>query len=1069
MTRNKTHSDTDDHSEARPSGRRWLRRLLLTGAGLLVVMAILVCLAPTLLSTQVGKGWGVGLLNDRIEGRVLVDRMTLRWRGGQSLQGVVVQDTAGAPIVRIARLDLPDIGLWDLLLGRLSVGRIEIESVAGDLVGYDDGSTNVQRALQPRGAGSSNQTTRPVPSDSGSTAHWPGGFSFDLYIRDVDLTYRAESVDEPIRLVVKEAVVNATDPNLLKIRLDSAISKRDEQGTFFADIEVHNLFSSDGRLTPDQMTAKVTTDLAELPVAWVDEVLNTEGRYAALIGNRMNGHVLADIKSDGGTAALELVGEHLNVQANLIYDGNSLRTDDDASSINLTVSPEAWSLITRKDEAVHSELKEPARVALKLHRFVLPIDEDGLGLDRLAVDLGFELSDVRLAIAEVGDVMFASTAGRLRSDHFGEQVKLAFDMTSSLNGRPGKVHLEMGVNGLIGPDQRVNTDGITVRINGKLANAPIPAILDELLPAVTRGLATRELGSVVDADMTVRAEPNDKSGIGGRFELDLLAGGGESAFQSALIGGFTVETGLIRAQLDNGSYASLRVTPGLIDAIRRSEESGITDTESRIVLHAPAPVRLEIDRAVVSLNRKDADWTPDTDAARLSASLFSRRATLALDGRPASTIENLAVNLNANDGLGDQISIEVRADLLDPTDPTRDKPGSVKSDNTIEGLFDDKGGMTVEQAVYTTETQVRQTPVDLIDALFGMNGDLVAAVGDRALLTATGRYQPSQDNGAGGGIDLLLKSRLASVDLKLVLAGDRWVLKSDAPLNFRVTPRFSQAVLKKVMPFLGGAVSAKLPIEVTVRQEGFSVPYRAPSLADVQARIDLNLGELDLRGEGVLKTILEQLGVGDRSLLTADFSPVAIHVDHGQIRYEGLSMAIDDVKLIFSGLVDLNSRQLDLRMRIPGTSLSHIKWLAGKVDPEHVIEVPLTGTFDRPTVDIKLLTGEIAKAAIRGQIDGQVKDVIGEKIGGEAGAVVGGLLNEILTGDRSDETAPQEATNSSDTPQQEPRTEDAGERRVLTEEERQARKERRRLRRERLERRAQEQQEKDKSQTAPAP
>ncbi|GAB4195893.1 MAG: hypothetical protein Kow00105_10110 [Phycisphaeraceae bacterium] len=1009
-------------------------------------------------------------MNDRIEGRLLVDRMTLRWRSGQSLQGVVVEDTAGARIIRIGRLDLPDIGLWDLLRGRLAIGRIEIESVTGDLVGYDDGSTNVQRALRPRGAGSSSRTTSPVPSDAGPTKNWPGGFSFDLWVRDVDLTYRAESVGEPIRLVVAEAVVNATDPNRLKIRLDSAISKRDERSTLFADVEIHNLFSPDGRLTPDQVNIKATTDLAELPVEWIDEALGTEGRYAALIGNRMNGHVLAEITSDGGTAALEWVGEHLNVQANLIYDGNSLRTDDDASSISLTVSPEAWSLITMKGETVHSELKEPARVALKLHRFVLPIDEDGLGLDRLAVDLSFELSDVRLAIAEVGDVMFATTAGRLRSDHFGEQVKLAFDSTSSLNGRPGNVHLEMDVNGLIGPDQRVNTNGITTRINGRLANAPIPAILDELLPTVTRGLATQTLGSVVDADMTVRAEPNDQSGIGGRFELDLLAGGGESAFQSALIGGFTVETDLIRARLDNGSYAALQVTPGLIDTIRRSEESGNTDNETRIALHSSAPVRLEIDRAEVSLNRKDADWTLDTDEARLSARLLSRRATIALDGRPASTIENLAVNLNANKGLGDQVGIEVRADLLDPADPTRAKPGSVESDTTVEGLFDDRGGMTVERAVYTTRTRVRQAPVDLIDALFGMNGDLVAAVGDRALLTVTGRYHPSQDKGAGGGIDLLVKSRLASVDLKLVLAGDRWALQSDAPLNFRVTPRFSQAVLKKVMPFLGGAVSAKLPIEVTVRQDGFSAPFRNPSLTDVQARIDLNLGELDLRGEGVLKTILEQLGVGDRSLLTADFSPVAIHLDDGQIRYEGLSMAIDDVKLVFSGLVDLNSRRLDLRMRIPGTSLSRIKWLAGKVDPEHVIEVPLTGTFDKPTVDIKLLTGEIAKAAIRGQVDGQVRDVIGEKIGGEAGAVVGGLLNEILTGGQPDENETQGATESADSPlKQETKAEGEDKRPVLTEEERQARKERRRLRRERLEQRAREQQEKEKDGTAPAP
>jgi hypothetical protein len=281
-------------------------------------------------------------------------------------------------------------------------------------------------------------------------------------------------------------------------------------------------------------------------------------------------------------------------------------------------------------------------------------------------------------------------------------------------------------------------------------------------------------------------------------------------------------------------------------------------------------------------------------------------------------------------------------------------------------------------------------------------------------------------------------------------------------------------MLKKVMPFLGGAVSARLPIGVTVQKEGFSAPVQNLNVTDVNADIRLELGELDLRGEGVLKTVLEQLGVGDRSLLNAKFSPVTINLTGGKLAYQGLTMAIDDIALGFSGNVDLNTKQLDLKMTIPGSSLSRITWLKGKVDPSHAIVVPLTGTFDQPRLDVKLLTGEIAKLAVQSQIKGAAGDAIGDKlgdkVGGEAGEVVGGILNEILTGKKAtdtttDTTTANEGAQDPAQPSEQAEPQDNADETQLTPEEREARKERRRLRRERLEReQAEREQNQDQSQ-----
>jgi hypothetical protein len=311
--------------------------------------------------------------------------------------------------------------------------------------------------------------------------------------------------------------------------------------------------------------------------------------------------------------------------------------------------------------------------------------------------------------------------------------------------------------------------------------------------------------------------------------------------------------------------------------------------------------------------------------------------------------------------------------------------------------------------------------------------------------------------------------------MKLLMEAGRWKLKADAPLSFQVTPRLSQTMLKKVMPFLGSAVSARLPIGVTVKQEGFSAPVKDLGITDVAADVRLELGELDLRGEGILKKVLEQLGVGDRSLLNAKFSPVTINLTAGKLSYQGLTMGIDDVVLGFSGNVDLNTSRLDLKMTIPGSSLSNISFLKGKVDPSHAIVIPLTGTFDQPTIDVKLLTGEIAKLAVKsqlqdvvggavggsktgsqagGQAGDSIGDKVGDKVGGEAGAVVGGIINEILTGSKTTDSTDATQTQQQDTahtPAQAD-TEETADETQLTPEEREARKERRRFRRERLER-----------------
>ncbi len=1090
--------------------RRWLRRLIVAGVLLLIVLVVLVLLVPTLLSTGAGKRFVLGVVNDQITGEVDADGLSVGWLSGQSLTGVVVRDGDGAEVARVGRVELADASLLSLVRGELSLGELQIESVTADIVGYEDGTTNLQRALAGQGVSSTpSGTASPGKSPPGTTSHgkstpgsggaggkdWPSGLSFGLVVRDVDIAYKAEGVAEPIRLAVSEADLSAKDPSHLVLKLSAELSQGQHVGTLTADAEISQLFDAAGVYQSDIASTQINADVTDLPIELLDTLLAQDGKLLALLGPVLNGHVRADVTAGGGTASITANSENLDINGKVAFGEDGV-TNDGESAILLTLTPDAWTALTVRDSKQASTLSESVEVVIKLRSLGLPIGDDGLDTENVSLDFGLTIGDTRLLIDGVGEVTLTSTTGDISTTQLDKLLAASFHTTSGINRKPGGVEVDIQLADLLDANQGLNTAGLSAKINGVLTNAPIAAILDELMPGVTRGLATRSLGPTVDARLKFNAAPrSDSTGMAGGFDLDILTEGGEAGLNSTLIGSFQYDKNAIQATLIDGSYARFTLTPELLAAYGEAfgesdERKAAKDTTSKadVTLGAPATFKLDLTHASAEmLSIGEVGYELNPDSLMLTGKLSSTGVRVDQAGKRAATLKDLLVDIKSS-GLAGETRMVLNANVNYPT-LTGDapKPGLIESTTTVSGLVGDDGAIELSSASYQTDTQIRQAPIDLIDSMLDLKGELVASVGPRALLKVDGVYSPGEQ-GEQGGFDLLLKSRSASADMKLLMENGLWALKADAPLSFRVTPRLSQTMLKKVNPFLGGALSAKLPIGVTVKQEGFSVPLHDAGVADVNADFKLELGELDLRGEGVLKDVLEQLGVSDNKLLNAKFSPVVINLVGGKLSYTDLTMTMDDVVLGFSGDVDLNSERLDLRMTIPGTSLANIKWLRGAIPPDQVIVIPLTGTFDKPALDFKLLSGEIAKAALQGQLKGTVGDAIGDEIGGEAGTLLGGLLGELLTGQKPQEqdttdgsvdvsaevpsevsaevTSEQQAELDAQEAARKKRERQAANQ-LLTEEERAERRERWRKRRERLERLEREQAQRDAQQAQP--
>ncbi len=1043
-----TNSQTEKKPESAPVKRRWLRRVVVVLCLLLIVVVVLVALLPTLLSTSAGKRFVMSTVSDQVAGEVEADSMSLSWRGGQRVTGLLIRDPTGSEVVKIGSIDLPDVSILGLLRGGLGLGQISIEQVRGDVIGYEDGTTNLQQALASATGKSASAKTSEPAADQGL---WPEGLSFAFDLRDLDVTYRAQDAKEPIRMVVSQAQLTANDPTQLIAKLSASVCHGVNTGSVSADAKIDQLFDTDGNLQLAKAVAHIDSQLVDLPIVSLDAFLQEDGRLVTLLGSRLNGQVVADVTTAGGTAHVKSDTEQLHVNTRIAYDDAGLRREDE-STIRYTLTPNAWVVINTKEGVATSKLQQPVDITIALNSLNLPFTEQGVDLSRLSMELALAISDTKLDINNVGEVTLESTTGSLKTSQLSQSLNANFNTTSGLNNKPGQVALDIQLKDLMNAEGQFDVAHISAMVNAQITNAPLAAILDELIPNVTKGLATRTLGKSMDTTVSLTTQPDRATnGMTGRFEVDALTEASETDLNTTLIGSFAYSDQAVQATLADGSYAKLTLNQNLLDDLMQAYTEPATAEQvsdaPQITLGAPAKIRLDVTQFKLALKAlAEGGYALDPDACSAAVKLVSPEVRVMQDGEYVATLSDFLVDL-VNHGMFSDTRLVLNSAITYPTGEDEDsKNGRIKSDTTIKGIARIDEKLSFANATYMTDTEVRQAPIDLVDALFDMGGELIAAVGARAYLTLNGEYSPAEE-GTTGGLDMVMKNRYCSADLKLLVEDDRWILKNDAPMSFRVTPSLSQVFLKKINPFLGSAISAKLPVSVTVKKDGFSVPLRDVTLKDVNANVALDLGELNLRGEGDLAELLSQFGISNRNLLNVDFSPFTFSLDNGKLSYQDLVMSIDEVKFGFSGKVDLNSRALDLQMTIPGSTLSQISWLKGKINADQVIVIPLTGTFDEPKLDMKLLTGELAKAALQGQLENELGGTLRDKLGEEAGSAVGGLLNEILKTGK----LPEADQNDNDDQDPEAKSDEDPTGQELTAEEREARKERRRLRRERLE------------------
>lgn len=132
-----------------------MKRVLLLLLVLACFSALIVTLAPTFVSSTLGKNVLLDQVNRRIHGKLTIDTLNLSWLGGQSIKGVRLEDITGKKIVSIDEIDA-DSSLLSFLISHSDPEPFHLRTLEAEIGQDAEGVTNLEALLGIKKSKSSN-------------------------------------------------------------------------------------------------------------------------------------------------------------------------------------------------------------------------------------------------------------------------------------------------------------------------------------------------------------------------------------------------------------------------------------------------------------------------------------------------------------------------------------------------------------------------------------------------------------------------------------------------------------------------------------------------------------------------------------------------------------------------------------------------------------------------------------------------------------------------------------------------------------------------------------------------
>ena len=386
-----------------------------------------------------------------------------------------------------------------------------------------------------------------------------------------------------------------------KLTAQTAMPGRTQAGAVDLDANLNGLLK-DGELNLGGAQVNGNVQLTDLPVALV-EALSGQTGLTALLGDSLN--VTAKATSKGGdkpAVSVELKTVAPNLSADLAFELGDELVLNRPAQVRLTLTPKGYAALTapssgaaKSDPAAGSfALVENADIEAVINKLRWPLAvTDKTPFDPARTAIEATLSAPRVVMRDLKSkqtIAIESLKANITGTRLDQPV--AFEMTGQVRdpeaqgGTPGNLNLKGNISNLFGQTGQLNTEGLSLSVNGQMQKLPV-GLIDEWLGA--GGTAAATLGAFADVNLDTRLEK-----MQGPISLQLRSEHATTHIKAQLRGDGVV--------LNEPLTAEIQATPALGKLVLAKIHPVFEGTD-----RSEQPIRLEIPREGVLIPTKNFD------------------------------------------------------------------------------------------------------------------------------------------------------------------------------------------------------------------------------------------------------------------------------------------------------------------------------------------------------------------------------------------------------------------------------------------------------------------------------
>lgn len=356
-----------------------------------------------------------------------------------------------------------------------------------------------------------------------------------------------------------------------------------------------------------------------------------------------------------------------------------------------------------------------------------------------------------------------------------------------------------------------------------------------------------------------------------------------------------------------------------------------------------------------SISRKDFNWKKATlDVDVLVDAIHMKDAF----SNEAWVWKNLQGSVSTHD-LGRQISFKLES--------RADQKGKIDLLGQAEDFWTDKGLLNFNGMTLMLRGEARHFPASAISRLVTKDPSIPKKIEALfgSMINTTFQAQLRRMNGP---IQLGVKGPNGEVSLDGMVKESTLTLNKNLKAHFQLSSQLGQFIPGGAIPFLSEVLSSNKPMSIDIDSKDFSVKMNPFSISGIEsAKGSVDIGKVVFSGEGKLAAAVRLINLSLGNAIPIQFTPIYFNMKKGGLtlsRFDFLLM--DQYPFAMWGKVNFPKDKISLVLGIGGKTIAEAYNLKN-FPPETLIQVPLKGSFNDASLDLRKATAKITAIAAEQQ------------------------------------------------------------------------------------------------------